>query len=184
MSLKPRITNEVERLIATVYQEHRDWLAKEIQLEVNTRLHKIRPEVPDDWPGVSAIQKRLTEYRRKETEANPLDDKWDIYSIVKYPVAPEALPIMLMFSQKASEEKPFTIREAQWVGRLYVTIKERRKLYAFATFCADNERVTELTGIPAFDPFEVELDTDLWLNISDKEILTLVSELKAKHKRG
>ena len=64
MAKGPVIPDDVKRDIAEVYLEHRDWRAKEIQSEVNSRLRKRNYKINPDWPGLSAVQKQLTQIRK------------------------------------------------------------------------------------------------------------------------
>lgn len=129
MAKGPIITDEVKWLIAKIYLEHPDWRAKEVRMEVNTRLCKENPKLNPDWPGLSTVQKELTEIRKKYAarppESTKLDEPWSLGSLVEYPIAPEALPVVISVYKKCmlEEEPELTIREALWIGRLYRIIE-------------------------------------------------------------
>lgn len=132
MAKGPRITDEVKWLIAKIYLEHPDWRAKEVRMEVNTRLCKKNPKLNPDWPGLSTVQKELTEIRKKYAarppEATKLDEPWSLGSLVEYPIAPEAILRVVSIYEKclleaASEDWLLSIREALWIGRLHKIIE-------------------------------------------------------------
>ncbi len=144
MAKGPRITLEVESLITGAYLEHPEWRAKEIQSEVNTRLRKENPRVNPDWPGISAVQKALTNIRKNEAQLPPeekeLDQPWSIGTLVKHPIPPECLPAVLraFYAERRTDVKTdeyfrigyefghktyLTIREALWIARLSVLFK-------------------------------------------------------------
>lgn len=142
----PSIPQDVELLIATVYLEDTNRAAKEVMAEVHKRLGKgqRRP----GWPGISAVQKKITEIRKNQASTGPdrQDRPWSLLALADYDIPPEALPSILkawahgeepilarvwpapgssVVSFSASELLPdpgkdtITIREARWIGRLY-----------------------------------------------------------------
>lgn len=152
MAKGPKITDEVIGQIAKVYLEHPDWRAKEIQHEAHARLRKHNPGIPAGWPGLSAVQKVLTEVRANETIRPPaskrLDGPWSIDTLAEYEIPPEALPAVLKMAIhfRQSEGRTMTIREAKWAARLSA-LKDLFKLRAFILAYSEAEKTAELTGI-------------------------------------
>lgn len=131
MPIGPKITEDVRRLIATVYLEHTDWVAKQVMKEVHTRLKKEDPHVTPNWPKLSAIQIELKKLRRNYEAVRTLgqDDPWNLGTLDKYPIPPEALPSVLRVWAIRREHAGdlLTIREAKWVSRLYAIYKDPDK---------------------------------------------------------
>ena len=128
--LTPRIKN----LIAKIYLEHRDYRPTKAREELLKKmkdqgLHEI---FGTDFPSVSSVSKQLKEYRDRDEERLPvskeLDKPWTFSSLAKYPIAPEAIPLIVSIYEKclmedASGDWLFSIREALWIGRLHKIIE-------------------------------------------------------------
>ena len=61
MSGGPKITEQIQQLIVDTYLEHPDWVAKQVQEWVDNEVRQKRLAVKG--PGLSAVQKKLAEYR-------------------------------------------------------------------------------------------------------------------------
>ena len=97
MAKGPVITDEVKRKMAAVYKAHKDWRAKQVQFEVDRLLH-------GRGPGLSAVQKELTEIRKRD-EHRGLDEPWSLTSLdikPEYELSPEVIPIVLEAKHKRS----------------------------------------------------------------------------------
>jgi len=95
MAKGPIITDEVKRIIAAVYDAHRDWPAKKVQFAVDKRLH-------GNGPKLNAVQKILVKIRKRDEYRTPelkgLDEPWSLASSSinpDYELPPEAIPIVL-----------------------------------------------------------------------------------------
>jgi hypothetical protein len=95
MAKGPIITDEVKRIIAAVYDAHRDWSAKQVQFAVDKRLH-------GNGPKLSATQKELAKIRKTDEDRTPeskgLDEPWSLASSSinpEYELPPEVIPIVL-----------------------------------------------------------------------------------------
>jgi len=123
----PIVTHEIQAFIASIYGKHPKWKAKEVCNEVRSLLRKNNPKLPSEWPSLSTVQKVLATVRKnmKEMPLDPRDKPWSTPSMVKYPIPPEALPAVLIvwFWVRENLDIDLTIREAQWVARLYATAK-------------------------------------------------------------
>jgi len=60
-------------------------------------LHKDNPELPPDWPSLSAVQKVLAIVRKKEKELpnDPQEKPWSTAMLEDYPISPEATASVL-----------------------------------------------------------------------------------------
>lgn len=128
--LTPRIKN----LIAKIYLEHRDYGPTKAREEL---LKKMKEEGLEkifgtDFPSVSSVSKQLKEYHDRDEERLPeskeLDKPWSFSSLAKYPIAPEAIPLVVSIYEKClMEDAPRewfpSIREALWTGRLHKIIE-------------------------------------------------------------
>ena len=150
MAKGPIITNETRAVIAKIYIDHRDWRAKEVQHEVNKQLK-------GKGPGLSAVQKELTKIRK--SPSSPFDELWSLGSLVEYPIPLEAMPAVMSAYKKALVEKgELTIREAQWMARLYNVIDPPDLLGDWAWAYATKEWISKIIN----QPFNTEeLDSKL-----------------------
>jgi len=164
MAKNPLITDDIRQLIATVYLENPDFRAKEIRKEVEARLLRANPKTKPNWPGLSAVQKILTQVRNRNTERpselKELDDPWCIASMVKYPITAEALPHVLQLQVWIAEKinRLITIREALWAARLYTVTKNMEELQDYARDYALYEKIRELYGESYTKTFGRDLD--------------------------
>lgn len=154
MAKGPEITDEVRMLIARLHKEHLKWTNKMIRNEVLSIVHKKDPSLPKDWPSKFAIDRIMPGIRervkRSQLEPNPLDKPWTIRSMNKseYHIPPEALPSVLQVWHFFKDyDKTLTIREAQWVARLYAAIKDTENLCWYVNFMANVDRYVEEAGI-------------------------------------
>jgi len=122
----PNIPDNVDHIIAEIYLKDKKAPAKEIMDKVHNTLLEYGLQLRSGWPGLSAIQQRLTKIRAKDKKMGdgPLDWPWSLVSLPQYPISPEAIPFVLkVWARALLENKPITIREALWVGRLYPIFK-------------------------------------------------------------
>jgi hypothetical protein len=155
------ITDEVRRLIAQVYVESPRMPAKRIRDEVNLRYRNKYKNISENWPGLSAVQKQLHEIRLKHIP-NPKDVPWSLYTLAEYDIPADALKAVLdvyAITMTWDSEPLLTVREAQWVARLYRVITNVEELAIIARQCADNEILNEITGNSS--PGLVDADFDI-----------------------
>jgi len=125
----PNVPRSVDNIIAEVYVQDRQQTAKEVMDEAHKRLKEKDMQRRPGWPGLSYIQKVLTEYRQPDSELSPdpEDRPWSRVYLADYPIPPETLPVVLKVwahALRKDKNKPLTIREAQWVARLYYIFLE------------------------------------------------------------
>jgi hypothetical protein len=150
MAQGPLITKEVQRLIAEVYDEHPDWVSKEIQQEVHRRLKlENRPSLKKDWPSLSTIQRELAQIRKnyEETRSSPFDRPWSLGDLNTYELSTETIPVLLKIQLNEHERgNRLTIRQAKWISRLYKSITDTKVLTAWARVYSWRERISALAG--------------------------------------
>jgi len=148
MAKGPRVSNDLKRIIAAVYREHRDWRTKEIQAEIN-RVTNGRA------PGISALQKNLVEIRNNEatSQFKNQDRVWSLGTLEEFPMPPEVIPKLLETQRRLSGT--VTIRQAKWMARLFSLIKESIPLIIASIAYAHYDERCELTGQPC-DTFEFD----------------------------
>jgi hypothetical protein len=135
------------------------------------------------FPSISTVSKELKSLRQKDearsSESQGLDEPWTIASVgplSKYPIPAEAMPAVMAIYKKApivsrkvtpegqvvyrtlESSRELTIREAQWIARLYKLIDDPDLLWDWAWFYAQQEWLAEVTGKSFFFPeFDLEL---------------------------
>ena len=153
----PKITDNIQQLIVDAYLEHPDWVAKQVQEWVDNEVRKNKLAVKG--PGLSAVQKKLAEYRAslsKQASLNTLKTPWSLGSLCQDDMSPETIPLVLSVQKflRDQDEKPLTIPEAKWVARLsrFFDIKSDRDalmtLSLWAKWYATRELATKVANIP------------------------------------
>jgi hypothetical protein len=157
MAKGPEITDEVKMLIAKLHEDHPKWTNEMIRNEVTTIVHKKNSSLPKGWPSKFAIDRIMPSIRerakRSQLAPNPIDQPWTVQSMgsSKYQIPPEALPSVLRVWLCAKQlGKRFSIRDARWVGRLYVAIRHFDALYDCSVLASLAERTAEMAGIEDF----------------------------------
>jgi len=117
----PKITEQIQQLIIDAYLEHPDWVAKQVQDWVDNEVRQRRLALKG--PGLSAVQKKLAEYRSnfgKHVSLKTFRMPWSLGSLVQDDMSPEAIQIVLLVQKgrRLRDEGPLTIPEAKWVARL------------------------------------------------------------------
>lgn len=112
MAKGPKISENVKVLVVETKMAHPDWLAKEVQSEVNKLLK-------GKGPGLSAVQKILVKLPRPTAEG--LEAAWSLAESARpdHNIPLEANADLLKIWRWCQiVGRNFTIREAQWVARL------------------------------------------------------------------
>ena len=167
----PIITDSVKNCIARVFLDHPDWTSYKVHSEVHARLLKADSQVIPDWPKLSTIQKVLAKLRAVKADMYPklqwLDEPWDVTTMAKDEIPPEALPTVLKMAVHFQQSlgRQMTIREVRWAARLS-SVQDLSKLYEFILGYTQEEELTELTGI--VDERRAVLDYELYRAITDK----------------
>ena len=162
MAKGPPISDEVKMYVAKLHKEHPKWTNMTIRNEVSFILHKKNPSLPEAWPSKFAIDRIMPgireQLKRSKAEPNPVDRPWTVQSMgnSEHQIPPEALPSVLkVWFYVKNKGYDFTIRDAQWVGRLYAAIKDVKALYNYALTASMVEILAEMAGIDDFTGLEV-----------------------------
>lgn len=154
---------KVQGLIRRVYLNHSGWKAREIRNQVRATLSndeyysELWP-IPERWPSLRKVQGVLAEVKKEmeeqSAEEKEQDEPWDMSTLGKYPIPPEAVPLVLKISM--SSEQPLTIREAKWLGHLAnllstILVQQGEVptmdwIRGMAEFYATTERINMLMG--------------------------------------
>ena len=144
------LNSEVKHLIAVLYIEHPDWTSRQIHAAVHRVFDRTRyPRESKDWPSLSAVQKTLTQAKRKaeELSSSVADSPWSLAALSFSEVPAEALPeVVRAWAHRLVAGNPLTIREARWMGRLHRLWSDTRLLLAASEYCAGHERAIELVN--------------------------------------
>jgi hypothetical protein len=115
-SIKP-IKGKIHEIYDKMKAENPSVTAGQVATAVRLELGHVK------WPSNSAVSGLITEWNRPSIE-DERDELWTRLSMIKYPLAPETLPVVLETWAVAFDEGiPLTIRQAQWVSRLYYVYK-------------------------------------------------------------
>jgi len=115
----PEIKKLISQRAINEPNKSREKLADELIEEIINRYPK---ELPPSW---ETVIKKVSAARNHEQ--NPLDNLWHMGTLEDYPITSESLPYIAGvqdWREKTPDDfgqtrKPLTIREAQWVARLY-----------------------------------------------------------------
>jgi len=155
MAKGKRIPDPVDELIVHTHLLHPDWMVKEVQKHVVDQLRELTGPDPwngiraqdvkdGNWPGISAIDKRLRKYRERETEDDPLQAAWSLGVSTRFNIPPDAnADLLRIWWWCLVVGRTFTIREAAWVAKLRGTVPPRGLLKEACTY-ALRERACEL----------------------------------------
>jgi len=169
------------RVVEHPYIQRKE-LAKKLQNELE--------EMGYDMPELEVLERMISKHRN-----DPIDPKDKPFclcpgALVKYPIHPEALPMVLrVWAKCLEEEKPdkdgfsskmtFTIRDALWVARLselYSLFNDPEAIWSYAFRYSVRERAYEAIG-EAIDT--TDLDAELLKNFKPTP-----TENKRKRKGG
>jgi len=152
------VTTEVEAFIASIYQKHPKWKAKEVRNEVVALLRKNNPKLPSGWPSLSTVQKVLATVRKniKETPIHPEDKPWSMGTLNEYPIPPDAIPAVLKVLslvvetnlKNKNDDLFFSIRQAKWAARLSHFISDISDLFIWASRYAIKEKAFQIIDKP------------------------------------
>jgi len=129
------LTPEVRKLITRIYLDHPGYGPTQIHKELLNTMKEtgLDKKYGSHWPGISVVGKVVREIRTRDSARSPelksLDEPWTLGSLAEYPIAPEAIPLVVAIYDKClmegnnSEGWNLTIREALWIGRLHKIIE-------------------------------------------------------------
>lgn len=149
---RPAIKPHIEKLIVSRVSEDREkprkeWtprkaLAFELQREIEG--------MDEPAPELSTLEKRISDYSNK-IKPEPEDNPWSVsaLALADYDIPAEAVPVVMKaWARALEEEKPLTIRQARWIGRLYYLLKDKGTNFLIerALKYASREKAIKLTG--------------------------------------
>jgi len=151
---RPGIRPHIVRLIASRILEEQ---AKPPEARLPTKvlayeIHKQISQTGDRPPEVSTLEKKISKTRADISSKPDLRDKpWTIHSMVEYPIAAEALPSVLqVWFLVQDNDGSLSIRDAQWVARLYAAIKDIEYLCSYSMMMSLTEKLADVAGIEDF----------------------------------
>jgi len=117
-------------LIGDIYRKNRNLGPTKAREELLKRMKEkgLDKNYGPDYPSVSSVSLQLKKCKENDDKRTPeskeLDKPWSIGSLSKYPIPPEAIPLVSSIYEKCliaglSTEWLLSIREALWIGRLY-----------------------------------------------------------------
>lgn len=148
------LTKEVRMQIMKIHDMHPDWGPTRIQEELLSILGDsgLDKKYGAKWPSVSAVAVFLKEIG----ERHHLDMPWSLASLIEHPISEEAMPAVLTACERNhpdnlafGDERPLTIREALWMGRLR-SVVDAELLLDWAYLYATEERFSEIRGEPFY----------------------------------
>lgn len=179
---------EVEKLIASVYEEHHGkWKAPRVRAEVEFILRKSGENIPNGFPSLSKVQKVLARVRAGLRNPSKLDEPWSIFSGVAagIEIPTDTLPFIVAtwVYMKDAWGHQLTIREARWLSRLWgaimvteaclgpdasidIKVENRERFLRLVCLYAALERICELVGRPQSS---ADLDFTLWQLVRGQE---------------
>lgn len=109
-----------------------------------TKIIEEKGEIP---PEESTLVKWIGELRNQPE--NKIDEPWSLADLVQHPIQPEAMPaVMRSYKEGLQEIRRLSIREAQWIARLYKVIAPPELVLPWAWKYALHERLSELVKRP------------------------------------
>jgi len=113
------ITLTIKRLIISEALKKPPKPRRALAIELMDKIERMGEVVPTE----ETIERLISEARNHEP--NPLDEPWRMLDIVKYPISPDTLPIVLeVWGDQVVLQAQISIREALWIARLYHIFKE------------------------------------------------------------
>lgn len=116
----PNISSEVRRLIiGQAIHDSKNMPRRALAV----RLQELIEEMGEVSPTEETLIRMVSEARNKQ--ASELDQPWSIGACAQYNIPPDIVPVLVKLqklkasSDKESQPGEITIREAQWVARLY-----------------------------------------------------------------
>lgn len=97
-------------------------------------------------PSRETINKIISSTRNSN---DPEDSPWSMSALADYDIPAEAVPVVMKAWTKAlKDDKPLTIRQARWIGRLYYLLKDKGTNFLIdrALEYANREKAIKLTG--------------------------------------
>lgn len=180
------VPNAVRKLVYELLDENEKLTGKALKKRIEQAAND-----DEELRGV-ALSERTYQLLKKEMlvkirqEKDGAQDKpWCAYNYVigGFQMPPEALPVvletMVLYSQRT--RKVFTNRHAKWVALLHCAIRDLEKLAVVSKIHAENERLTEATGI---EDDEVMLNASLYHDVTGNVVMVSIPISKVSAQIG
>ena len=170
------ITPEVEALIASTHHCNTTWKPREVRMVVrNILLGKSKehpelvPKLKAGWPSLSSVRNKIKRAKPSKANPNSKDKLWSLATLGDFPIPADAMPTVIsIYKRVLSGDRELTIREVQWIARLYRIFDDLDLVWDWAWQYALSEWVNEITRKPdeiTHKPFDTtELDLELVRN--------------------
>lgn len=148
----------VKELISNIYTANSDWRAKQVREVVLKQVHRVSKYPDPNWPGLSSIQKEMAiirgKWKARGVSYDSKDYPWSALDIAKYPIHPEALPVIMeAWGDQRLKDNYLTIREVLWIARFHFFFKEvkpqnekLRLIIGLAKLYALHEKAGDVAG--------------------------------------
>lgn len=147
----PRIKPSIKQLISSQAVRYPDKPRQALAADVRDTIERMGEVAPSE----ETLIKMISDARNKEP--NPLDNIWHMGTLNDYPLLMEAIPSVLKVQQlKVWLGEPFTVRQAQWVTKLFPIFKKTDLLEGVSWVYSQLERDCELS--------RTKFDTSLYDN--------------------
>jgi hypothetical protein len=182
MAKGPYLTDKIREMIAEIYRADpgvKPLKAQEKLLE-RMKVQGLNEIFGSNYPSRSTVSVELKSLRKNNEARLPdsksLDELWWLGCLRQSGISAEAMPIVMAVYRRAlgvsreitregqvayrrlENSKELTIREAQWIAKLYKVIDDPDLLWDWAWLYARQEWLAEVTGEPFFFPeFDLEL---------------------------
>ena len=185
MAKGPHLTTAMEDMLTQIFCDDRSITPAKARKLLRKRMRDVGLDAlfAPDFPGVSAVSKRLRKLRERYEQLSPvakcLDRPWSIFTLGHYPVPPEAIPVVLkeygrLLSSQRIPPPHITIRQAGWIGRLSATKSFERwpDLYMLVSLA---EELLQLYAGPALSAEKIleELGTHHEFALIDQALAAL-----------
>lgn len=159
------ITPEVETLIVSTYHCNPKRKPREVRMVVRNILlgkSKERPELlpklKAEWPSLSSVRGKIKKAKLSGANPDSKDKPWSMAALGDYPIPADAMPtVMSIYKRVLAGDRELTIREVQWIARLYRIFDDLDLIWDWAWQYAMSEWVDEISHKP-FDTTELDLE--------------------------
>jgi hypothetical protein len=156
-----------------------------LAVELQDRIKRMGEVIPSE----ETIQRKISEIRNHEP--SPLDQPWCVGCLSKYPIPPEALPVVMdMYESSLNMDARFTIRVALWVARLYKLVDddgnflmrlaflyaEREHIYWILDMPIDTRDIDRYTIACGDEEMREEIANSAWLMSPQEDIKELLKK--------
>ncbi len=162
MAKGPKVSDEIQKTIAKVYDSNRNLRAKEV-------LGEVKRHHGDQVPSLSYVQKLLSDIRKraKKEATKGLEVAWTLSSSEKHGIPHDADEALLrVWRWNVVVGRTFTVREACWVARIR-RFAPYEKLLSHAAEYALRERVAASLGHATADTLDLDAQLAFGRNAID-----------------